>query len=63
MTAFSAADARGPLARLQATYGAGQTGQQELQSQPDALEPVRKRIFSEKVSTRVELASCAGIVG
>ncbi|ANP50676.1 recombinase family protein [Streptomyces griseochromogenes] len=30
------------------------TAQQELQSQLDALEPVCKRIFSEKISTRVK---------
>ncbi|WP_419796097.1 recombinase family protein [Streptomyces mexicanus] len=35
-------------------YARCSTAQQELQSQLDALEPVCKRIFSEKISTRVK---------
>lgn len=36
-------------------YARCSTAQQELQSQLDALEPVCKRIFSEKISTRVKV--------
>ncbi|MEE1805163.1 recombinase family protein [Streptomyces sp. BE133] len=50
-----AAPAARPAQPIRIGYARCSTAQQELASQLAALEPVCKRIFSEKISTRVKV--------